>query len=829
MSRVLWLTKKNFSVVQQSMIKRFADKCGIQSANIFFGNMHQKIPNLWVKKKGTKNKWICNDNCRGDFFKHLNTYINNIKPNIIVVNDEATLGFITIAGYTSLALCRGSVYYYNNIPIIVMDDFSKTRFVKEHSWICTNDLEKLKRWMQDDRRTEPRFKYIVVSSRNELLDLFNIARTSVCISIDIETIAQRISCVGYTLLGSNGTLITYIVPFIYTINENNCYWQNEEDEIYAWNIIKQVHLTDAYKVMQNGGTYDSVFFIEHRIPLNNYLLDTQNMFHSIWCEAPKKLNFIASICLDHCRYWKDELKGSKETNTPKTIEQWQRYWRYNGLDCHNTLLSVKLLIEKYMIQLPWAMNNYAKTFSLQVGPGLEGMCHGMRVHRGRMEHVSEKLMGEHYKALADIRTMCDDEDFNPNSPSQVASLIYDVLGAKPFKSRGKKKYNDRSTDETVLKMILPQHALFEIFIQKIWDVKKPLNNHSKYCKMWLHHGRFKYSLAADGTETGRFASRKFIIVYGNNAQNLPEEMRELMIADPGHVFVEFDYSNADGHFIAFESQDANMIRNVLDERDTHCVHAEFFFKIPYDEVYKGYKKKEHWVVHSTEGVRQNTKRLGHGANYRMAGHTCYMRMTHAAAVKTLQARGFKNAHTWPMKQIVKEIQILLDSYSTELYPTLSIWFDTIVDEAIENGNLVTCALGRTRLFFGNIRKEHSIQREISAQYGQGGTAGIINRSLLDYYYSSHDDLKDVRFITQTHDSALFQIPEKRLELIENILTIMEKPVTIKGREFIVPAAAKIGRTWGPEVHTMLPYYKEISLAEIDAKEVEVNARYTDEI
>lgn len=316
MSRVLWLTKKNFSVVQQSMIKRFADKCGIQSASIFFGNIHQKIPDLWIKKKGTKNKWICNEDKRKDFFDNLNNYINNIKPGIIVVNDEATLGFITRAGYTSLALCRGSVYYYNNIPVLVLDDFSKIRFVKEHSWICTNDLEKLKRWMQDDRRTEPKFNYIVCDSRHTLDNLLMHARVSTVISIDIETIAQRISCIGYTCLAHSGNITTYIVPFIYTLEENNCYWQDEEDEIYAWNIVKQVHLTDAYKVMQNGGTYDSVFFIEHRIPVKNYLLDTQNMFHSIWCEAPKKLNFIASICLDHCRYWKDELKGSKETNTP---------------------------------------------------------------------------------------------------------------------------------------------------------------------------------------------------------------------------------------------------------------------------------------------------------------------------------------------------------------------------------------------------------------------------------------------------------------------------------------------------------------------------------
>lgn len=825
MSRVLWLTKKNFSVAQQSVIKRFAGNCGLSSAGIFFGNLHQKVPNMWVKKPKTKNTWIINEAQRGKVIAAVDEYINNIQPDVIVINDESTLGYLTEAGYTSLALCRGSVYYYDNIPVIVMDDFNKTRFVKEQAWICTNDLKKLGRWMEGTQRHEPKFNYTVCSSLSDLDNFYNFSLKSVLISADIETIKQHISCVGYTCLTHDGNIHTFVVPFISTLAEGNCYWETEEDEIYAWEIIKKVHANGAIKVMQNGGSYDSVFFIEYGIPMNNYLLDTQILFHSIWCEAPKKLNFIASICLDYCRYWKDELKGSKEENTPKTKEEWDRYWRYNALDCHNTLLSCMVLIIEYMAKIPWARDNYDTKFSLQVGPALYGSCCGMKVDQRRLFIKGDELLNKHKKALEELRIMCDDPDFNPQSTPQVQSLIYDVLGAQPIKRRGKKSGPEKSVDEKILKLIAIQHPIFDIFIKKLWEVKKPKNNYSKYIEMRLHHGRFKYNLRADGTETGRFASSKFIISYGNNAQNVPETMRDICVADPGYVFFEPDYSQADSHFVAFECADPKMMEVVLDDRDTHCVHAEYFFKVPYDEIYNAYKAKEPWAVHPLEGVRQNTKRLAHGANYRMEGYTCYVTMGHEAAVKTCQVIGFEDAHTWPVKQITNTIGELLKSYSTDLYPGLSIWFQDIVDEAIKNGNIVTCALGNTRLFFGNIREDAGIQREISAQYGQGGTAGIINRTLRNYFYNSSLVNEGVKFTTQTHDSCMFQLPDKKLYLAENILTIMEEPVTIKGRQFVVPADGKIGRSWGPEKSVMLPYYKGITLDEIDKKEAEVVARY----
>ncbi len=843
MSRILFLHGKNFSGALRSTIENYLNKANISPANCFFVTMHYKVPNFWVKKPKTKDSWMVVPEKKQAFYTALDDYVEKINPKIIAVyNDEATLLMLT--GNKSISLCRGSVYKYKGIPVIILDDITKVKFVKEHSWLMLQDLSKLRRWYTDAKYTEPKFTYTVCRNVSDVAKAVEFLSKCIIETIDIETTGIVISCIGYTGVDSSGSVRSFVIPFVDTTKPGNCFWDSEEDEIQVWDLVRKIHSSPVVKILQGGG-YDAAYFIRYNICTRNYFIDTANMFHSIWCETGKKLNYIASIMVDHCKYWKEDLKGDKNEKFPATAERLEIYWRYNALDCYYTLISAIRLVN-FLTKpgMEWALNNYITEFSGEVGPALQMSMVGMACDKNRQKLKNIKWLHEYSKSLKELRIMCDEPRFNPNSPQQVASLIYDVLGANPIKRKGRqKKDTTRSADEKFLKIIKVQHPLFAKYIEKIWDTKKPANLSTNYgpggyndkgksTGLWLYGDRFLYRYGAGGTETGRYNGTQHQYWIGRNPQNIPDKtVRDMFVADKGYVLLEIDYEQSDMWFVAHESEDPDMIRNITDDRDTHCVHTEFFFKQPYDKLVAAHKIKSDWTDHPITGLRQSAKQIGHGSNYRMQGFTLYMRMGHEAVVATAKAFNndddiinelrnvvnnsrldTANSHMWGRNDLVALCDLLLQSYTQKLYKKLPDWFESSVQECAKNGNRATCAFGRTRLFFGNVLSDTAIQREISAYYGQGGTSGNINRTLLEAYYNSKLIDEGMLLLMQNHDSILVQFPIDKLNYFpEKFLTIMEQPCTIKGRTFTVPTDAKIGLSWG---RGMQPWHKDITAEDI---------------
>ncbi len=816
---ILWLHGRTYSSGHRFLVEAYMKAADIDTTQVLYMSLHNKIKNLWTRKEKTKNKWICNPLKKTECLNELDNYIKMFKPSLLVINDAATLGFITNQETPSMHNSRSSVYSYKGIPAIVINTLGKknqplVKMVRHGPWYLLNDLKKVQRWYNNSIRIEPKFNYKVAHTIADLDEVAEEINKTFCIATDIETVGQIMDCIGFTYIDSGGRLKSFVVPFYNPTKPGNCHWDTEDEEIHAWEFVRTVLANSAYKTMQGGG-YDSAYFIRHNLPANNYLFDTTHLFHSIWSEAPKKLHEIASIALDRCRFWKDENKGLKDERIPTTKLGLERRWRYNALDCHYTLLSTIWLVEQITKPtVSWALNNYNTEFRLEVGPALSMSMTGMLTDKYRKTIKNIEWMEAYQKNLKELRIMTDDTDFNPNSDKQVAHFIYDVLGAAKFKTTGRKKLGDRSVDERVLKFIRIQHPLFAMYIDKIWATKKPANNSAKYGQMRLMNGRFLYRYGAAGTKFGRFNGKEHQFWIGTSPQNIPKKSRDMYIADNGYVYVEIDYSQSDLYFVAFECEDQLLMETVLDDRDTHSVHAEFFFKKPYQIIYDAHLRKEDWVENPITGVRQNTKRIVHGADYQMAGFTLYMLLGHEATVATAKALGYTDAHLWTRKLLVELCSELLLKYHMR-YPGLPKWFDSSVTECAKNGNLATCAFGNTHLFFGDITADANIQRELSSFYGQGGTSGNINRALNTIYYETDLAQQGLMLLLQTHDSIGFQIPEKKLHLIKNFLTIMEGSCTIKGRTFTVPAEVSIGYSWEKG---MIPWYKGIEIDEIKKAE-----------
>lgn len=831
--KVLWLCPKIFAGGIESLQKKYLKALGMEDYPIYNRCLTQNA----LKKIG-KTKYTWDQSKYKEFIKNL----DKINPDFIVCNDKAALGLLT-QQYISLSLTRGSIYRYKETPILVIDDLRKTKSTTIGSWVLKQDLQKLKRWIDGTQKPQPKFSYTVCKSKQDLIDLKNDAENSILIGTDIETSGGGnrviITCSGYSCVKKDGSIKTYVVPFVDTTNSDGCYWRTYEEELFAYKTIREVHSNSVPKTLQNG-SYDSAHVISYNIPYNNYILDTLHIFHSIYAESPKKIDFISSLCLDFYRYWKDESKedgkdDAQKTKIPQTSEGLRNYWRYNALDCYYTVVDTLFLIQVINSpQLSWALTNYIKEFKLQTGPCLAGSMRGIKCNREIQKTLNYRLLKQSQQADADLKIAVGDPNFNPSSPKQVANLIYGILKADEIPRKGK------STGEPVLKLIQTQHPFIDKMINRIWDVKKPANNAAKYGQLELMNERFMFKLSQAGTETGRQASKQSDFWRGTNVQNMPEPIRILLEADEDYILFDFDYAQSDAYFTAFESQDQKFISTMLSPKDTHCIHAEHFFKIPYKKLIEAKRNHEKWCTHKVTGIRSITKKAVYGSNYMMTGYTLFINMGLESTIAAAKHLGYEDASSWNFQQYTYLCQKLIEAYF-EMYPGIPAWLTEEISQCINNNNLYTCYGGFTRLFFADLRNDKAAQRELAAFYGQGGTAGNVNAFLEDFYYgpnrknstrntSSLDnfnisnppvdhitDSSDIMFLFQVHDSVVGQVHKTKLHLLKQLKIQMERTCEIKGHKFVVPVEGSVGIGWGER---MIDWNENITLDDIYKHEKE---------
>jgi DNA polymerase I-like protein with 3'-5' exonuclease and polymerase domains len=810
---ILWLTSKSgYSPGIRQILTATIARQGIRASSIIYNSLHYKAPLL---AEHDKNK-MPDKFAIAQALKVLDAEIEQLKPTLIVINDESTLRAITGSKYT-LSTVRGSLYFYRSVPAIVIDGFNSIRFKKYGKFVFELDLAKIARWAKGEQNNEPAFDYTVCKTVDEVVAEVEAAKNSTVVATDTETTGGFISCVSYTYDTPDRRLRTFVVPFFDPWCEEGAYWAEEVDETKVREKLKELNEASVVKIMQNG-SYDCAYFIKEGMPPVNYLIDTQLLMHSMWIEAPKKLHNIASYFVDHYTYWKDENKGVREDGFGKTHEAIEKYWRYNGLDSYNTWLGAQELLKRIVV-LPWALYNYSERIALSNGPLLAASLRGIKVDRNRHDIIMREqgILAE--KGKLDLQRLSGEPDFNVNSPNDVAWLLYDVLGAKPTRLQRKgTKLGPRSTDEKVLKLMKEQRNFFVSHaIDRILKAKKPAAVLSKYGDMrelCYKDDRFLSWHNAAGTETYRLNSGSSQFWTGTNAQNLQPFIQEMFTADKDYVFLDADFSASDDWFIAHEAQDEAKIAILKSGRDVHCTHASVFFKRPYDEIYAGYKNKEEWVIHPITGVRQASKKIAHGKNFRMQATMMYNLMGRDAAVETARALGYKNPERLDDKELIGMCNMLCDMYDhprTGMYKRIRPWQDETVEELKKNDGLATNAFGFTRNFFGSA-DDHATQRELSAYFGQSGTASNANRSLREIFYNSVDDGRTCLFLVQVHDSLKFLVHRNCMSTkISQIKKIMEKEITLKGRSFHVPVNLEVGLTDGKK---MIPWRDDLTYEEI---------------
>ncbi len=259
------------------------------------------------------------------------------------------------------------------------------------------------------------------------------------------------------------------------------------------------------------------------------------------------------------------------------------------------------------------------------------------------------------------------QEFNPNSPKQVAHILFDVLGLPVVK----KTKTGPSTDATVLEQLAVQHPLPEKLLA-YRELEKLLNTYVRKLPEYIHPetGRIHTSFNQSVTATGRLSSSS------PNLQNIPvrgigAQIRRAFVVPPGRVLISADYSQIELRVMAHITGDRGLIEAFERDEDIHTRTAATIFGAPLEDV--------------TPGQRDIAKRINFGIAYGMSAY---------------------GLAQWA-KISRKEAEEFIQSYFAS-FPGVKTYMERVVQQAEETG-YVESLLGRKRYFHG--RLDNRMKRE----------------------------------------------------------------------------------------------------------------------
>lgn len=587
------------------------------------------------------------------------------------------------------------------------------------------------------------------------------------IAIDIETAVddplRRINCVGYAAyFADTHTTECLVIPF------NTMFW-------HSW--VRKFNSLPQPKVTQNG-LYDHLYFLRWNCPVTNWLYDTQHLFHSMFSEYPKRLDFITAYAVRNIRFWKDDGKSGNL----------QDYYRYNARDCWATANSwVSLLLDAE----PYAIRNYLKEFPL-VFPCLASEADGLKMDMERLEVAKKEAERKLVIRESKFQTMIASPNFNVGSWQQVLKLMK-VCGL-----------NLGGTGASELLVAQASHPLNNrIFteVQEIRQDRKLLSTYFVPEKFW--NGRLYYKLNPAGTDTGRLASAASSFWCGLQIQNIPADVsvKQCIISDPGWLLCEIDKAQSEARCVGYLSGETELISLVESSHDYHSWNASAFFGVPYEQIYDEATGKK-----LDKDLRDLSKRTNHGANYNM-GDTVMLQTMGPKKVAQAKVK-LKLPGYMTLKQVCKH---LLDAYDRKYPKVRGLGYDAIIKEIVTTGRLVS-PRGWTRIFFGKpSRANKPMLNAAVAHPPQNLSVDIINEEFYNVwratvYGSYYKDGKEVqcdlrglvRIKAQIHDSIFFQYRADRSDLPAKVADIMNTRVTIKGadgvtREMYIPSDISAGK------------------------------------
>lgn len=346
---------------------------------------------------------------------------------------------------------------------------------------------------------------------------------------------------------------------------------------------------------------------------------------------------------------------------------------------------------------------------------------GILIDEKYFKDLSAEFAGE-LKKLEKIIYAQADEEFNINSPKQLAHILFDKLGLNPV-TKTKTGY---STNEEVLK-ILAQTSEFPKTVLSYREASKLKSTFVDALieKINPDTKRLHTSFNQTITSTGRLSSSE------PNLQNIPiktelgKKIRRGFIPEKKYIFASFDYSQIDLRVLAHITKDISLCDAFRKGGDIHTATAAEVFGLKKEEV--------------TEKIRKRAKSINFGIVY--------------------------GQQSWGLSQQLgisaEDAQDYIDRYFKK-YSGVKDWISKTISAAKKTG-YVSTLLGRIR-YLPEINNKNGQLRAFAERTAintpiQGTSADIIKIAMINIHKKIETKNDKIRMLLQVHDDLLFEIKE----------------------------------------------------------------------
>ncbi|WP_372713490.1 DNA polymerase I, partial [Ilyobacter sp.] len=348
-----------------------------------------------------------------------------------------------------------------------------------------------------------------------------------------------------------------------------------------------------------------------------------------------------------------------------------------------------------------------------------------------------------------------EEEFNLNSPKQLAEILFMKLNIEPV-SKTKTGF---STNVDVLEILRDRG---EKIAEYILDYRKLTKLQSTYVdalpKLMDKSNRLHTTFNQTGAATGRLSSSN------PNLQNIPVKsdegikIRRGFVSDEGNTLLAIDYSQIELRVLAEISGDETLIKAYADGLDLHDLTAKKIFDIDTD-------------------VSRSQRTMAKIVNFSIIYGKTPFGLSKELGITQKDA-----------KEYIKR-------YFAQ-YPRVKELEEKIIKNAEETGYVKTY-FGRKRSVDGITSKNNNIKKQadrMAVNTVIQGTAADILKKVMIEIDKEIGSKKDIKMNLQVHDELIFEVKDNMVEKYAKLIkNIMEN--SIEFQKVKLEANVAYGKNW----------------------------------
>ena len=326
--------------------------------------------------------------------------------------------------------------------------------------------------------------------------------------------------------------------------------------------------------------------------------------------------------------------------------------------------------------------------------------------------------------------------FNINSPRQVGETLFDKMGIKSRKKRGKATY---STSAAVLEELAEDYEIAKLIL----DYRKYSKLKSTYTEalpalIERKDNRIHTTYNQTVTATGRLSSSN------PNLQNIPvrtaegNKIRNAFAPKDkeNYLILSADYSQIELRLLAHITEDKHLSEAFNSGIDVHTLTASKVFEVPVEEV--------------TKEMRYKAKAVNFGIIY---GQSKY---------GLAKALGISN----------KEAEEFISKYFAT-YPRVKAYMEGTILEAEKKGYVETI-FGRKRYLETELASSNAMIREFGKRAAinqpmQGTAADLMKIAMIEFSKKLKENNLKSKMIIQVHDELVVEVLKSELDEVTKLV------------------------------------------------------------